>query len=115
MDIQTTFGNRLKQFRKAHKMSGEELGEVIGVGRGQISHIENDKTLPTLEGFIKLLTAFPELDGNWLACGIGEMLRQEPAPEISMEATNCWKLLELERAKSQTYLDILKSNNIKVE
>ncbi|RDC64634.1 helix-turn-helix domain-containing protein [Adhaeribacter pallidiroseus] len=115
MNIQTTFGSRLKEFRKLKKMSGEDLGEVIGVGRGQISHIENDKTLPTLEGFIKLLNAFPELDGHWLACGVGEMIRTEPVVEGSIEAANCWKLLELERAKSNTYLELLKSNNVKIE
>ncbi|QMU30158.1 helix-turn-helix domain-containing protein [Adhaeribacter radiodurans] len=115
MEELTTFGKRLKHYRKAKKLSGEELGRIIGTNKGQISYVENDKALPTLEGFIKLLNAFPELDGNWLACGVGEMLKVESMPQNSLEAANCWKLLELERAKSNTYLDLLRNNNIKIE
>lgn len=115
MEELNTFGKRFKHYRKAKKLSGEEIGKLIGTNKGQISYIENDKALPTLEGFIKLLNAFPELDGNWLACGTGDMIRTEPVTEGSIEAANCWKLLELERAKSNTYLDLLKSNNVKIE
>lgn len=96
MSEQTTLGSRIKAFRKEKKLSGEELGAVIGVGRGQVSTIENDKATPTLEACIKLCTAYPELDANWLITGKGEML-------ISQEASNgdCWPLLQIEKEQLQ--------------
>lgn len=89
-----TLGGRIKAFRKSKKLSGEELGAVIGVGRGQVSTIENDKSLPTLEGCIRLSNAYPDLDVNWLLTGKGEML-------VSEEQANgdCWPLLQAEKEK----------------
>ena len=91
---QSTLGERVKAFRKAQKLSGEELGGVIGIGRGQVSSIENDKSMPTLEGCIKLSAAFPDLDINWLLSGKGEMY-------INQEQSNgdCWPLLQAEKDK----------------
>lgn len=96
MSEQTTLGSRVKAFRKAKKLSGEELGSVIGVGRGQVSSIENDKSMPTLEGCIKLSDAYPELDINWMLTGKGEMF-------ISQDQSNgdCWPLLQAEKEKMQ--------------
>ncbi|PRY08966.1 DNA-binding XRE family transcriptional regulator [Pontibacter ummariensis] len=94
MSEHLTLGSRIKAFRKSKKLSGEELGAVIGVGRGQVSSIENDKSQPTLEGCIKLASSFPELDINWLLTGKGEML-------VSQDLSNgdCWPLLQAEKEK----------------
>ena len=96
MSEHSTLGSRVRAFRKAMKLSGEELGAVIGVGRGQVSSIENDKSQPTLEGCIKLATVYPDLDVNWLLTGKGEMLLSD-----EQSSGDCWPLLLAEKEKLQ--------------
>lgn len=43
------FGQRLRATRKAAKEKQEELGRVLGVGKGQISGMERGSTATTLE------------------------------------------------------------------
>ncbi|PVY43257.1 helix-turn-helix domain-containing protein [Pontibacter virosus] len=107
MSEQTTFGGRLKDFRKAKKLSGEELGGIVGIGRGQVSSIENNKSMLTLEGCIKLCNAYPELDANWLITGQGEMLK-----DSEQSNGDCWPLLQAERIKSETLEALLSKHGI---
>ncbi len=51
------FGARLKQLREKRKMSGEELGEMIGMNRQAISRLEVGGTNPSLEIISKLCWA----------------------------------------------------------
>lgn len=41
--------NRIKEYRKQHKLTQEELANILGVTRQTIIAIENDKYNPTLE------------------------------------------------------------------
>ncbi|GAB3832051.1 hypothetical protein [Pontibacter rugosus] len=66
------------------------------IGRGQISSIENDKPMPTLEGCIKLSNAFQNLDIHWLLTGKGEMLKN-----TDQANGDCWLLLQAEKEKLQ--------------
>ncbi|QCR23764.1 helix-turn-helix domain-containing protein [Pontibacter sp. SGAir0037] len=96
MTEQTTFGSRLKAFRKEKKLSGEELGNIIGVGRGQVSSIENGKALPTIEGCVRLCSVFPHLDANWLLTGRGAMFVSQ-----NNNGEDCWPLLQAEKDQLQ--------------
>lgn len=42
-----TVGGRIKRLRQAHRLSGEELGEKIGVSKATISQWERNITKPT--------------------------------------------------------------------
>ena len=46
--------NRLKDLRKAQKLTQDELAKAVDVTRQTINAIENDKYNPTLELAIKL-------------------------------------------------------------
>ena len=46
--------NRLKELRKTHKLTQDELANAVGVSRQTINAIENDKYNPTLELAIRL-------------------------------------------------------------
>ena len=46
--------NRLKELRKAQKLTQDELAKAVDVTRQTINAIENDKYNPTLELAIKL-------------------------------------------------------------
>jgi transcriptional regulator with XRE-family HTH domain len=63
-----TVGQRLKQARKAAKLSGEKLGAYINVSKGQISNIENgtsDLTYGNAVALSQVLGISPE----WLLHG----------------------------------------------
>lgn len=107
MSEQSTFGSRLRTFRKTKKLSGEELGAVVGIGRGQVSSIENNKSMLTLEGCIKICTTYPDLDANWLITGQGEMLKEEVPT-----SGDCWPLLQAERNKSEALEALLSKHGI---
>jgi putative transcriptional regulator len=46
--------NRLKELRKTHKLTQDELANAVGVSRQTINAIENNKYNPTLELAIRL-------------------------------------------------------------
>ena len=45
------FGKRLKQLRREHGEKQEDLGEIIGVSKAQISELEKGNKSTTLEKF----------------------------------------------------------------
>jgi len=70
------FGSRIKQLRKAQKMTQEDLGKVLGVTKASISGYENETREPDIKTLLKLSDYFqvtvdyllaknPELNGDW--------------------------------------------------
>ena len=52
-----SIGNAIKQIRKERNLTQEELGEVIGVQKAQISRLENKASNVTMETLMKVFTA----------------------------------------------------------
>ncbi len=50
-------GKRLREARKAHNMSAEQLGNMIGVTKAAISLYENEKRNPKIETLIEIMYA----------------------------------------------------------
>jgi transcriptional regulator with XRE-family HTH domain len=42
------FGSRIEKLREQQGLSQEQLAERVGIGRGSISHIENNRRTPSL-------------------------------------------------------------------
>ena len=57
MDIQTVFGNRLKEIRIKKKISQIELAALSGIDRTYLSHIEAGKRNISLDTIQKILAA----------------------------------------------------------
>ena len=55
MDI---IGEKIRQIRKEHKMTQEELGKLIGVQKAQISKLENGTSSATISTITKVFRAF---------------------------------------------------------
>lgn len=51
-------GERLREFRKAKKLSQVDVQRRTGLLRGYISRVENGRTVPTIETLEKLAGAF---------------------------------------------------------
>ena len=48
MFSQEKFGERLKEVRRFHGEKQSELGEIIGIGKAQVSEMESGKKVPRL-------------------------------------------------------------------
>lgn len=74
---------RIRQVRLALKLSQEEFGERLGVGRGAITNIELDKVVPK-PLFVSLLCREFNVNEEWLRTGEGEMfLSLAPETELA--------------------------------
>ncbi len=58
MDSLKLFGKRLKELRKIHKLTQEQLAEIIGLDPKQICRIENGACFTTFETLQKIAKIF---------------------------------------------------------
>jgi transcriptional regulator with XRE-family HTH domain len=56
-DIILQIGNRIKEKRKQNKITLQELAEDVGVTKGLISQIENNRTVPSLTVLLSIIKA----------------------------------------------------------
>ena len=82
--------DRLKQARKARKMSQVKLSEASGLDQTTISNLETGKVLSTSK-LVQIAHAL-RVDAHWLATGIGTM---EPRPLSRLPESNA-ELVEME-------------------
>lgn len=57
-NIKLLLGKKIKELRKAHKYTQEQLAEKIGIGTPNISYFETGKFAPSIETLQKLAQAF---------------------------------------------------------
>lgn len=62
-----TFGKRVKELRKAHKLTQDELANAIGVTKGTVSVWERGGRLPDFQA-MNALSKFFEVDMGYLVC-----------------------------------------------
>jgi len=72
--MESTFANRVKQFRQHKGLSQQAFAEQCGLTQGNIAHMENG-TEPKQSNVSKLTAGFPDLNPDWLLNGNGPMLR----------------------------------------
>ncbi|WP_242927603.1 helix-turn-helix domain-containing protein [Pontibacter vulgaris] len=94
-----TIGERIRVARKAAKMSGEQLGSTIGVGKSQISNLEKGVSHVTRANAIVLANALG-VSLDWLLFGVEDKeivkLKTDLSASKQMsEHTNCEQQLAL--------------------
>jgi len=57
-NIKKLLGKRIRELRKARKITQEQLAEKLGIGPANISYIENGKFAPSMENFEKMVEIF---------------------------------------------------------
>jgi transcriptional regulator with XRE-family HTH domain len=67
-----TQGERIREIRKANKLTVENFGKKIGMGKSSISQIENGVNALTIPN-MKLVCKEFNISEDWLRDGIGEM------------------------------------------
>lgn len=71
---------KLKQFLASEKIKASQFAAAIGYGDGAVSHILSGRNKPAWEMICKILTAYPQLNPDWLLRGEGPMYRPGMAP-----------------------------------
>ena len=73
---------RLKNWMESEGLKPSQLADNIGVNRATISHILSGRNKPSIDFLQKLLSAYPNLNANWLITGIGYMNTKKDAKEV---------------------------------
>ena len=69
--------DRLKQFLTMEGLSPARLAEVMGIQRSGISHLLSGRNKPSFEFLEKMMTAYPEVNPEWLILGKGRPYKSE--------------------------------------
>ena len=72
----------LKNWMESEGLKSSELADNIGVNRATISHVLSGRNKPSIEFLKKLLSAYPNLNSNWIITGIGYMNTEKEAKEV---------------------------------
>lgn len=89
-------GIRIRDVRKARKMTQEQLAEATGVGVTHISHIETGNSIPSLQVMVDIINAL-DCSADKLLCVEIDQVRP---------LTNCW-LTELVEDCSGTEIKLI--------
>lgn len=77
-----TIGERIKALRKRENLSGQELAEIIGKSKGNISGYENGKFEPSAQTITALCRYF-HISADWLLFG-DEFQNQNAPPGVPL-------------------------------
>lgn len=119
----STFGSRLRQFRKSlngGKMSQKEFADSIGEGikQSNISQWESDFAVPYGKNLLAIKQRYPELNFEWLETGIGVMktklVKRYPNSEED-EDVNDKRTQKVSESEVQYLKTIIEQNNTIIE
>ena len=74
--------SRLKYWMEMEALKSSKLADIIGVNRATISHILSGRNKPSIDFLQKLLSAYPNINANWLITGIGYMQENQKQQEV---------------------------------
>ena len=79
--------DRLKQFLTMEGLSPARFAEVMGIQRSGISHLLSGRNKPSFEFLEKMMTAYPDINYEWLILGKGRPYKSDrPLPEKAENA-----------------------------
>jgi transcriptional regulator with XRE-family HTH domain len=73
---------RLNDWMESKGLKSSVLADTIGVNRATISHILSGRNQPSIDFLKKLLSAYPNINANWLISGIGYMQNKLDQKEV---------------------------------
>ena len=78
--MEKTVKERLIEYLKYKGLGQTKFEEMAGLSRGYISNIKKE---PTTSKLLKILSAAPDLNQQWLLTGEGSMLSEQPPDEVA--------------------------------
>jgi transcriptional regulator with XRE-family HTH domain len=109
--------DQIKEILSREHLSSSQFADKIGVQRSSISHVLSGRNKPGFDFIHKVLKAFPEINGDWLITGDGEMYKRKFPPEERSEAPKPAKNIDstdkqgkdqlpfVERKQAKSYYD----------
>lgn len=99
-------GKRLKELRKAKKLSQTELGEILGVSKSSICCYENGTRNPSLESIIDLMHLFG-VSADYLL-GTDNLIKVAENEEVQFQTLSKEEVMFLEELRKNKFVyDIL--------
>ena len=74
--------SRLKNWMESEGVKSSKFADNIGVNRATISHILSGRNKPSVDFFQKLLSAYSNLNANWVITGMGYMHTKKEDEEV---------------------------------
>ena len=81
-------GKRIADIRKQHNLTQEQLAEKTDLSNIYISHIENARSIPSLETLIKLCDALGTTPDG-LLLGTSQSAKEYLMPEVASRLLSC--------------------------
>ncbi len=82
--------SRIQSIIQHYRLTPSRFADQIGVQRSAVSHILSGRNNPGLDFLAKLMDNYPDISGDWLITGKGEMLKkkvQKPAFAATLFST----------------------------
>jgi transcriptional regulator with XRE-family HTH domain len=79
---------QIQEILNKERLSSSQFADRIGVQRSSVSHVLSGRNKPGFDFIQKILVAFPEINGDWLITGSGEMYKQKSTSQDLFEAQN---------------------------
>jgi transcriptional regulator with XRE-family HTH domain len=68
---------QIQEILTKERISSSQFADRIGVQRSSVSHVLSGRNKPGFDFIQKILVAFPEINGDWLITGSGEMYKEK--------------------------------------
>jgi transcriptional regulator with XRE-family HTH domain len=72
---------QIQEILTRERLSSSQFADKISVQRSSVSHVLSGRNKPGFDFIHKILTAFPEINGDWLITGKGDMYKQKTHSE----------------------------------
>lgn len=74
--------DRIIQLLTNEGLSASKFADIIGVQRSSMSHILSGRNNPSLDFIQKIMRSFPQISGDWLISGNGEMHKNQDTSSL---------------------------------
>jgi transcriptional regulator with XRE-family HTH domain len=95
---------QIRELLSREHLSSSQFADKIGVQRSSVSHVLSGRNKPGFDFIYKVLTAFPQINGEWLITGAGEMYKQKMHSEMLIEPPETSKTTEIPTKKEESKL-----------
>jgi transcriptional regulator with XRE-family HTH domain len=86
---------QIREILSREHLSSSQFADRIGVQRSSVSHVLSGRNKPGFDFIYKVLTAFPEISGEWLITGVGDMYKGKSPSEGLIEPPKTAKTREI--------------------
>lgn len=80
--------DQIQEILAKERLSSSQFADRIGVQRSSVSHVLSGRNKPGFDFIQKILVAFPDINGDWLITGSGDMYKKKSHSEDLFETKN---------------------------